>query len=86
MNQNSLSEFMILALIVLFSILIIMLFALIIQLKRNDCLRNEILELERMQSSLKIKISNMRTDIIFEKQLNKTLSEGLEVFTKKSKK
>lgn len=85
MNQNSLSEFMTLALVILFLFLIIMLFALIVQLKKNDDLRNQILELENIHHSLRYKANNLKIEVDFQKSVNKTILEGLEAITNKKK-
>lgn len=43
-------------------------------------------KLERKISAQAREINSQCDEILFQKQLNKTLSEGLEAFTKKSKK
>lgn len=55
-------------------------------LRTNTELEEKLTELEKLNSDQDIKIDVQNKEIEFQKQLNKTLSEGLEVFTKKSKK
>lgn len=55
-------------------------------LRTNTELEEKLTELEKLNRDQDIKIDVKNKEIEFQKQLNKTLSEGLEAFTNKSKK
>jgi len=55
-------------------------------LRTNTELEEKLTELEKLNRDQDIKIDAQRKEISFQISLNKTLSEGLEAFTKKSKK
>jgi len=55
-------------------------------LRTNTELEEKLTELEKLNRNQDLKIDAQRKEISFQTSLNKTLSEGLEAFTKKSKK
>jgi len=55
-------------------------------LRTNTELEEKLTELEKLNRNKDLKIDAQRKEISFQISLNKTLSEGLEAFTKKSKK
>jgi len=55
-------------------------------LRTNTKLEEKLTGLEKLNTNQELKIDAQRKEINFQTNLNKTLSEGLEAFTKKSKK
>lgn len=55
-------------------------------LRTNTELEEKLTELEKLNRNQDLKIDAQRKEISFQTSLNKTLSEGLEAFTKKYKK